>query len=255
MLRQILFLCFAFTISTNVSNRAYAQEFLAEGNCALIVASRQTVSETRVFIHENGFLENAIVYSSKNGWLAISIGSVPIENSKEVLDSLKAAGQVPPDSYCSTAKAYTGVVNWDATGDDTPSTSQNPSAFSTTSYPELLLFGGLGHNEFLGCLNCSEYDREAICNEYGMGSRYRSGGIFNKYSEFGSEYSSSSPWNSYTSSNSVPVLVDRMGNFYGYFTINAFRLDAFEQAGALASLHEKVEGDLEILRNFLCEDY
>ena len=123
---------------------------------------------------------------------------------------------------------------------------------SSASAQELLLFGGRNHDVFLGCLNCSEYDSDSICNEYGMGSRYESNGIFNRYSSFGSRYSNSSPWNRYSTSDSVPVLVDRGGNFFGYFTINRHRHDAFNQSGDLYELFEATEGDLLILRNFIC---
>ena len=119
--------------------------------------------------------------------------------------------------------------------------------------PELLIFGGSGHDEFLGCLNCSEYSSDSICNGYGTyGNEYSSSGMFNEYSGFGNEYSSSSPWNEYSSSNAVPVLVDRGGNFYGYFTINRYRSDAADFADDLAGFYEGADGDLEVVRKNLC---
>jgi hypothetical protein len=39
--------------------------------------------------------------------------------------------------------------------------------------------------------------------------------------EFWEEYSSTSPFNSYASNWSV--VVDKDGNFYGYFTVNAYK--------------------------------
>lgn len=118
---------------------------------------------------------------------------------------------------------------------------------------ELLLFGGSGHNVFLGCLNCNEYASESICNEYGAGNDFRSESIFNEYGKFGNEYSSSSPWNEYTSSDSVPVVVDRQGRFYGYFTINSYRSDAVGFADDLEQIYKMAEGDLSVVRNILCE--
>ena len=86
---------------------------------------------------------------------------------------------------------------------------------------ELLLFGGQNHDKFLGCLNCSKYDSSSIWNKYGnYGSEYSSYSIWNRYGTYGSEYSSESPWNKYTSDS--PVIVDRAGNFYGYFTSNKY---------------------------------
>ena len=119
---------------------------------------------------------------------------------------------------------------------------------------ELLLFGGTGHDVFLGCFDCGKYDSGSICNKYGdHGSKYNSESIWNKYGEYGSKYNSSSPWNKYSSDNSVPVLVDRSGRFYGYFTINKYRSDAFDNARELQELYETVDGDLEIIRDAMCE--
>lgn len=119
----------------------------------------------------------------------------------------------------------------------------------------LLLFGGTGHDEFLGCLTCSKDDSDSVCNKYGKGSKYDGDSIFNKYGTFGSKYSSSSPWNKYSSDNSVPVLVDSDGNFYGYFTINKYRSDAVDYASDFAELLGNVDGDLELVREVLCDAF
>jgi hypothetical protein len=78
--------------------------------------------------------------------------------------------------------------------------------------------------------------------------------MWNEFSSpYGNEYSSSSPWNEYSSSNSVPVLVDRQGNFYGYFTINQYRSDAVEFAGQLNQIFRRNDGDVEKVRKTLCD--
>jgi hypothetical protein len=69
---------------------------------------------------------------------------------------------------------------------------------------DLHLYGGQGHDEYLGCLNCNAYDSNSIWNAYGT---------------YGSEYNSYSPWNRYSST--PPVVVDKAGKFYGYFTRNS----------------------------------
>jgi len=118
---------------------------------------------------------------------------------------------------------------------------------------ELLLFGDGDHKTFLGCLNCSEYSSESICNEYGrVGSEYSSLSIFHGYAKFGSEYSSSSPWNEYSSSNSVPIVVDERGRIYGFFTINEYRSDAVDFAETLKDIYKYSNGDLELVRDKLC---
>ena len=85
---------------------------------------------------------------------------------------------------------------------------------------DLHLYGGQSHDVYLGCLNCNAYDSNSIWNAYGTyGSKYNSNSIWNKYGTFGSEYNSLSPWNRYSST--PPVVVDKSGKFYGYFTRNS----------------------------------
>ena len=85
---------------------------------------------------------------------------------------------------------------------------------------ELLLFGGSGNNEFLGCLNCTEYDANSVWNDYsvyGWGNKY---GKWNPYGSYGGKYSSYSPCNTFSSNG--PVIVDRKGISYGVLTINEY---------------------------------
>lgn len=69
----------------------------------------------------------------------------------------------------------------------------------------LHIYGGENHDVYLGCLNCIEYDSESIWNEYGT---------------YGNEYNSYSPWIVY--SNKAAVIVNKSGDFYGYFTLNEY---------------------------------
>jgi hypothetical protein len=84
------------------------------------------------------------------------------------------------------------------------------------------IYGGRDHDVYLGCLNCDKFNSSSIWNAYGTyGSRYNTNSIWNAYGTYGSKYNSYSPWNSY--SNDSPVIVDKEGNFYGYFTLNKYR--------------------------------
>ena len=85
------------------------------------------------------------------------------------------------------------------------------------------------------------------------GSEFSSKGIFNEFAGFGNEFNSSSPWNEFSTSKSVPVLVDRNGNFYGYFTINDFRSDAVDFSSKLKKIYKNVRGNLELVRKNLCK--
>lgn len=123
----------------------------------------------------------------------------------------------------------------------------------SSAQAELLLFGGRVHDIFLGCVNCSPYNSSSICNEYGQyGSEYRNT-IWNEYREYGNEYRNSSPWNEYTLSKSVPVLVNRKGDFFGYFTINAHRSDAVNFAASMKKIFDNANGDLTVVRNVFCD--
>lgn len=99
-----------------------------------------------------------------------------------------------------------------------------PLAFSQAQAADLHLYADNGgEHVYLGCFSCSPYNSSSIWNEYGTyGSEYSSNSIWNDYGRYGSEYSSASPWNKYATSGS-PVLVDKAGNFYGYFTCNSYR--------------------------------
>ncbi len=121
---------------------------------------------------------------------------------------------------------------------------------------DLLIFGGPGHDQFLGCLICNEFSSQSICNGFGpYGNEFSSKGMFNEFAGFGNEFSSSSPWNEFSSSTSVPVVVDRDGNFYGYFTINDMRSDAVEFASNLKKIYEYADGNLEKVRMMLCKNH
>ena len=126
--------------------------------------------------------------------------------------------------------------------------------FNVALSQEYLLFGERNHDKFLGCLNCSKYDSGSICNKYGnFGGKYSGDSIFNKYGTYGSKYNGSSPWNRYSTSTEVPVLVDRSGKFYGYFTINSYRSDAFSNSRNLKEIFENANGDYELLQKIVCD--
>lgn len=70
---------------------------------------------------------------------------------------------------------------------------------------ELYIYGGKNSKEFLGKLNASKYDSVSIWNKCG---------------KFGNTYNANCPFNKYGSN--PPVLLDKQGKFYGYFTANKY---------------------------------
>jgi hypothetical protein len=128
-------------------------------------------------------------------------------------------------------------------------------AFSSGAFAQdLLLFGGSNHDQYLGCLKCSDSRSDSVCNGFGKyGNEYGSN-MWNEFSSpYGNEFSNSSPWNEFSTSKSVPVLVDKNGKFYGYFTINDTRSDAVRFSSDLARLFKRHKGNLENLRESLCQ--
>lgn len=118
---------------------------------------------------------------------------------------------------------------------------------------ELLLFGGPSHDTFLGCLTCGKLDPDSVCNRFGAyGSRFSSMSIWNRYGQYGSKYSSESPRNKYASN--PPVIVDREGNFYGYFTSNRYYPNRTRIEFFLIFLDnvDAVNEDLEQARDLFC---
>lgn len=86
---------------------------------------------------------------------------------------------------------------------------------------KLMIFGGLDHKTYLGCLNCNEYATDSVFNSYGShGSPYASESIWNQYGEFGSPYSMYGACNPYASD--PPVIVDQNGVYYGRLTVNEY---------------------------------
>lgn len=86
----------------------------------------------------------------------------------------------------------------------------------------LHLYGGSGHDVYLGCLNCDSYNQNSIWNEYGTyGDSYNSISIWNEFGTYGNEFNANSPWNEFGSN--PPVIVDKDGKFYGYFTLNEYK--------------------------------
>jgi hypothetical protein len=81
----------------------------------------------------------------------------------------------------------------------------------------LLLFY---EREFLGCLNCGPIDNASVCNPLGQhGNPLMTNSIWNPLGKYGNQLLAHSPWNPLASK--APAIVDKDGNFYGYFSANA----------------------------------
>lgn len=65
------------------------------------------------------------------------------------------------------------------------------------------------------------------------------------YRNYGSAYSSYSPFNSYASY--PPVIVDEEGNFYGYFTVNKYKSKRanFDLVNIICEYYESIREDVD----------
>ncbi|MFD0982828.1 trypsin-like peptidase domain-containing protein [Tropicimonas aquimaris] len=76
------------------------------------MASRPNTVEARAFIEQNGLQENARVFMSESGWLAIVVGTVPTETSAARIKALATSGKIPADSFCSSGRGFTQSIDW-----------------------------------------------------------------------------------------------------------------------------------------------
>jgi hypothetical protein len=118
----------------------------------------------------------------------------------------------------------------------------------------LLLYGGKDHKAFLGCLNCVKTSEVSVCNALGKyGSSFNSESIWNGFGDYGSSFSDYSPWNSFT--DKAPIVVDRDGKSYGYFSVNMFHHDRTRIKWLVAVLDfYDQKNDLDETRENYCAD-
>ncbi len=89
---------------------AQAQSLIQPNECALVVASRRTVSDARAYaanISNKSYLK---IFQSSNGWYAISIGTFKPRKVEPIMAKWKLSGKIPRDSYCSRGDNYIAEV-------------------------------------------------------------------------------------------------------------------------------------------------
>jgi hypothetical protein len=68
------------------------------------------MSDVEAFAVGNPQIDFGPVYQSRNGWLAISAGTLKEDEAASRLAGMKAAGAIPSDSYCSDGRSYVGIA-------------------------------------------------------------------------------------------------------------------------------------------------
>ena len=118
--------------------------------------------------------------------------------------------------------------------------------FSYSVNAEILLYSS--NDEFKGCLDCNRYDDKSVCNRYGdFGSRYSDDSIWSRYG-LGSRYEGDSPFSRY---GQGLKMVDKEGNFYGYFSISAGGEKKMRKL--LKNMWESTDGDYSAMRDLFCD--
>jgi hypothetical protein len=89
---------------------------------------------------------------------------------------------------------------------------------------KVFILGGENRDFYLGCITCTQFHDESIWNKNGIyGTPNYNISIWSEFSDYGNEFSNYSPWNEFAAK--PPALYDDEGNFYGYFTRNAYYKD------------------------------
>jgi hypothetical protein len=81
-----------------------------------------------------------------------------------------------------------------------------------------LIFGGMGHAEFLGCLNCSQLDPSSISNRVSQFGWSNPVGLWSKIGQYASVVGSQSACNRVATD--PPVIVTEQGEFLGRLSVS-----------------------------------
>jgi len=84
--------------------------------------------------------------------------------------------------------------------------------------PRILIFGGLNHKEFLGCLNCSEMDSDSVWNDFSQYGWRNGFATWNPFGPYKNPFGGESACNEFATDS--PVLVDKGGRYYGRLSVN-----------------------------------
>lgn len=124
------------------------------------------------------------------------------------------------------------------------SCSKEPLA-TTLPATTLYIYGGSDGDVYLGKLNASKLDSESIWNSLGKyGSYLSSESIWNEYGSYGSEFSTYSPFNELATN--PPVLLDKNGKSYGYFTANKYKPNRanYDLIDKICDNHKRIRKDV-----------
>lgn len=100
----------AFIVALCLPNLLVAQSFFANGQCAIVLASKPSATLAIEEAKSRFRDKDVTIYRSKNGWYATTWSVLEISGSKQTLQRLKAAGEIPQDALCSRGRSYVSRV-------------------------------------------------------------------------------------------------------------------------------------------------
>ncbi|NVK30114.1 MAG: hypothetical protein HWE20_03860 [Gammaproteobacteria bacterium] len=107
-------------------------DFNGADKCVIVIASRPTLEQVNEYyfgIPQNKrYLVN--VFPSSNNWYAITYGFVNNDTRKEAIAQLVAQGEIPPDSFCASGRAFFTRLKINSSG---VSSSGNSSSINISS--------------------------------------------------------------------------------------------------------------------------
>lgn len=167
---------------------ANAGRFFSDSECALIVASRRTMEEVRLFHRNNPDIKIDDVYRAENGWFAISNRLVPDSRRQNELTWRKRNGMIPQDSYCSDGAAYVARVGRSLSDSSTSSSVYAPGSTHPTAEFDARPMSRSGKRFLQAALAYEGYYSATLDGVWGSGSQ-------SALDRFAAEFDGSRPLN------------------------------------------------------------
>jgi len=104
--------------------------------------------------------------------------------------------------------------------------------------PRLMLYAGSLYKDFIGCLNCDQYNFSSVWNNYspyGWDNTYTKYSHFYTYRQEHGVYSACDPYATHP-----PRIVDKENKIYGYLNISKTRHDSVCYPNAMKVVCEKL---------------
>jgi len=124
-----------FLILSIFSSYSLAEELsLPSDKRLIVIASRQTIEEANSIaeFYRKTF-KNTSIFSTSNGWYAITIGTISYPQEKYLLNQYISQGYIPNDSRLASGKGFVGTISRGTTGGNGNSSTSNQTTTNGSS--------------------------------------------------------------------------------------------------------------------------